>query len=261
MDFIHEVLKKAEQEGKIDSNLVPWKSANRGNDANKEQNTDRGSAASFITFPDEILDEVQIILDNIRSVAKKQALRIIGVTSPDSKAGTSTLATMISLIMARNQNPGSETLLIDAQLRNPTLHEFFRLSLSPGLFDYLQDQISHDSIINDFDQFNLNVITAGQAHKDFAVQLISEKLNNLLQKLKQKFECIFLDIPPVLRFAEGLSLSKLCDGLILVVRSGHTRGEAVEETKRLLKTAEVNVLGGILNRREFFIPEKLYRFL
>ncbi len=70
------------------------------------------------------------------------------------------------------------------------------------------------------------------------------KLKYYLDVLKTKLEFVLLDIPPLLQYAEGITLSKLCDGLILVIEAGETRWEVVQQAKRLLERANVNLIGG-----------------
>ena len=72
---------------------------------------------------------------------------------------------------------------------------------------------------------------------------------------------IFIDIPPLLEYAEGITLSKLCDGVVLNVKSGSTRWESVQEAKGLLEKANVNILGTILNRRKSYVPDWVSKYL
>ncbi len=120
---------------------------------------------------------------------------------------------------------------------------------------------SHEGVIKNTSNSDLKLLAAGEIGGEVLADVDPGKFKSFLDLVKTKFEFIFLDIPPLLHYAEGITLSKLCDGVILVVRAGQTRLEVVEEAKRALENAHVNVLGTILNRREFYIPERLYRLL
>jgi Mrp family chromosome partitioning ATPase len=105
------------------------------------------------------------------------------------------------------------------------------------------------------------LITAGQKRWNPLAPIDFEKFKSLLSYVKPHFAFVVLDIPPVLRFAEAIALSRQCEGLILVVRANQTRWEIVAEAKRLLEKSGVNILGAVLNRRKFYIPEKIYQKL
>ena len=83
-----------------------------------------------------------------------------------------------------------------------------------------------------------------------------EKLKSYLDILKTKIEFILLDIPPLLQYSEGIALSKLCDGIILVIEAGETRWEIVQQANRLLEKAHVNLIGGVLNRKNEVFHQK-----
>ena len=85
--------------------------------------------------------------------------------------------------------------------------------------------------------------------------------NQAMLSLKNQFEFVFLDLPPYLHSTHSKLLTRLCDGVVLVVQAGRTRWQTVAETRRLLEKANIPILGGVLNRREFSIPELFYRML
>jgi Mrp family chromosome partitioning ATPase len=135
------------------------------------------------------------------------------------------------------------------------------MPLEGGLGELLTDEILPPAAIKNISASDLKLITAGQKRWNPLAPIDFEKFKSLLSYVKPYFEFVILDIPPVLRFAEGIALSKQCDGLILVVRANQTRWEIVAEAKRLLEKSGVNILGAVLNRRKFYIPEKIYRRL
>lgn len=231
----------------------------------------------------EGLIDVQRIVENVRLMAKEKGIKVIGIASAVSNEGTSTLAAVIPLIMAENAN-GTVTsftddeskskvkndlhnsrrhkiLLIDAQWRHPSMHDFLNQPMERGLGEILNDEIMLQDAIKEISGSDLSLITLGQKDWNPLAPFDFEKFGALLSKIKSHFEFVFLDIPPILRFAEGISMSKQCDGLILVVRARQTRWEVVAEAKRLLENSGVNILGAVLNRRKFYIPEGIYRRL
>jgi capsular exopolysaccharide synthesis family protein len=231
----------------------------------------------------EGLIDVQRIVENVHLIAKDKGVQVIGIASAVSNEGSSTLATVISLIMAESSSapvasfaidnqeqyskPHSlkprqhEILLIDAQWRNPSLHNFLGMPLERGLGELLSDEILPRDAIRSIAASGLKLITTGRKSWNPLAPINIEKLKSLLNELKPYFKFVVLDLPPVIRFAEAVTLSKQCDGLILVVRANQTRWEIVAEAKRLLERSGVNILGAVLNRRKFYVPEVVYRKL
>ncbi len=263
MDVIQDALKRA----KLPQVTSARESANsEDGSASIEKFTDYR-----LDFPEEVVNEIQIILDNIRLSAKSQPFKIIGIAAAATREGASTIAALLALVAAENRKGSNgapvsrqqrlSVALLDANLRNPAVDKMFGLSNHPGLWEYLHEEIPLNAIVQFIPHLNLNIIPAGDVSYELQSPVDSERLVTLLEFLKPKFDLVILDIPSVLRFPEAKAIASLCDGVVLVVQAGRTRWEVVEEAKRLLEKAQVNVIGGVLNRREFFIPEGLYHRL
>jgi protein-tyrosine kinase len=232
----------------------------------------------------EVLNDVNRVIENVRSMAKLKGVQVIGIAGAVPNEGTSILGTMISLMMAGAPNDYVDAvtaesseghscliiphrnrhgiLLIDAQWQRPSLHKIFGVTIERGLSELLSGEISTQIALKNIPIADLKLITAGQIERvSFNKYFYLDKLKALLNDIKSDFEFVFLDIPSLLHSAEGIALSKLCDGLILVVRAEHTRWEVVEEARRLLEKSNVNILGAVLNRRNFYIPKEIYQRL
>lgn len=279
MDFIHDVLKKAEQEGKIASRVLSRQHSAATAESKALNKVERDLPFYFLTLPENVLNEIQIIHDNIQALAEQQNLTVIGVASAQPNSGTSLVAATLSVVAARGCKASANgrsfqqrshngrdvaeqgVLLLDAQLRNPSAHKIFGLRADAGLSDYLQRNILPGSLINYIPDLHLNVVTAGNESPKYHGQVDTARALSLVKFLKQEFSRVIVDLPPILRFAEGKALAKLCDAVVLVVSSGRSRYPVVEEARRILDDAQVNVLGGIVTRRKFFIPDLIYRWL
>lgn len=274
MSTYENAFQKAMAEGKIGKDMFPWEQVqpNATNLYELEQ-IYHDLPDRLKQLPFSVLNEFQIISENIRSAAIQNSLNVIGITSPTPYQGTSTLSAILSMIIAsgkrsgpsreiHGENPlkGFPVLLIDAQVRNPSLHHIFQINGRRGLFDLLNFNASLDSVIKDVDTPQLKLITVGEDYDHF-VHDHFENLRYFLGGLKSQFEFVFMDIPPVLHYAEGIALSKLCDGIVMVVQAGQTRWEVVQEANRALQKANINVIGGILNHRKYYIPNWLYRMI
>ncbi|MEW6754412.1 MAG: CpsD/CapB family tyrosine-protein kinase [Candidatus Latescibacterota bacterium] len=238
--------------------------------------------------PEGMFDDVQRILDRILLQSRKHDLRVVGVTSARPGEGASTVASLLALMHAARHNgaardaaaqmaeidlerglgveappagEGGGTLLIDAQVRHPTLHRLFRAPAKPGLIDLLQDPECLRTGLREGPQHGLRIITAGTPNGGLAARVEPARLQSLLTVLRESYPLILLDLPSVLRYPEGAAFSRLCDGVVLVIRAGRTRYEVVREAKTRLESADVRIIGSVLNQRRFYIPAFLYRRL
>lgn len=284
MDTYKNAFKKAIAEGKIDKRLLPWEQTETETEPSTRKVLEKINyylPDQLQQLPDPVLNDFRIISENLRSLAIQGSLKIIGITSPVPRHGASTLCAILSLIVAvagkRNgysesiqtkfakidetKKPDFPVLLIDAQMKNPMLHEIFQIKVGEGLFDLLNDMSSFENVLKEVDIPELKLLTIGTNEDYQFVHRHFENFKFLLEGIKSQFEFVFVDIPPVLRYAEGIALSKLCDGVVMVVQAGETRWEVAQQARRSLAKADVNVIGSILNRREYYIPNWLYHML
>ncbi len=209
MDFIHDVLKKAEQEGKIESRVLSWQHSAANAESKALNRVERDLPFYFLTLPENVLNEIQIIHDNIQTLAEQQNLTVIGVASAQPNSGTSLVAATLSIVAARSckssangrfyqqrshnvrdlaaEDAEQGVLLLDAQLRKPSAHKIFGLRADTGLSDYLHRDVSPRSLINYIPDLNLNVITAGSENPDYSGQVDKARALSLVEFLSQEF--------------------------------------------------------------------------
>ncbi len=158
------------------------------------------------------------------------------------------------------QELGRRVLLVDGDLRRPSLHRFFQVGLEPGLSAYLQDKAGLEEIIQVSPTANgLSVVPAGLTPSQPTDLLSSPKLRLLLEKWKQEYQYILIDSPPVLVAADSAVLSSLVDSTIFVVRATRTHGEAALAGKQRLADVGAKLIGGILNGAHLEM-ERGYRY-
>lgn len=234
-------------------------------------------------FSNDILYDYQRILENILSLSQKDGIQIIGLTAAHSREGTSTISAVLSALAAVRQNGHSyrhaqgaeksapphhkinsnrrDILLIDTQLKKPSLHTFFGVEPQPGLNEFLDSQVRlNDSLRYIFDS-QLKLIPAGRRTHEPFYNLHLDNFQTFLEKIRHHLHLVFMDIPPLLEYAEGITLSKLCDGIILVIESSHTRVEDIQEAADLLQKANVPLLGSVMNKRKSYIPHWLNKYV
>ncbi len=260
MDNIQDVLKRARDEGKIDATLLPWENKERERDAralDDEQTRDRAVQLQPrpLAISEAFLSDMQRTVENLKTEAGKKKWSVLGFASAREGEGTSTLLAAAATILAGR---GDNVLLLDVHSHRPALNALFNKALSPGLGELLANEVDFDNCINSIADRGLDLLTCGN-HS--GVSSASDNLSALISEKRDHYDWIFLDLPPVIQYAEALGLSKLCEAVILVVGANKTRREAVRATVEQLARAGVPVLGSILNRRKFYLPEGIYNRL
>ncbi len=171
--------------------------------------------------------------------------RCVLVTSAEPWEGKSIFNFSLGLIQAAS---GRKTIAVDCDLRKPSLHTLLGAKRSPGIVDYLNDQATLEEIIHKSEETGLYYITAGSATKQSANLLESKKFSDLLTTLKEAFDFITIDSPPLLAVTDSNILAPRVDGVVLAVRWGLTRQNLTREAIRRLEKDNVNILGAMLTR-------------
>jgi protein-tyrosine kinase len=148
--------------------------------------------------------------------------------------------------MARAGHP---VVVVEGNLSTPRLHSHFRLPNKLGLSSYLEKEIDIDQILQKSRLENLYVITSGPPLSN-REHIGSERMETLIDQLKERFSLVLLDSPALLASADATALSTMVDSLLMVVGYGQARREAVEEASRLLRMLNVEVTGLVINRAD-----------
>lgn len=170
-------------------------------------------------------------------------LKSLVVTSSIPGEGKSTVAANLAKSFSEMNK---KVLLIDADLRKPTIHKKLQLSNQVGLSDLIVQKLSPSEVIQKVeDQFD--VLTAGKIPPNPAELVGSEKMSQLLSYLKETYDYIIIDTPPVLSVTDPQLLALKADGTLMVIREGKARQKLILNAYKELKKLNVNVIGSILN--------------
>lgn len=180
---------------------------------------------------------------NVQYSSFDKDIRVIVVTSAEAGEGKTTTAGNLALAFAESQK---RTLIIDCNLRSPTLDKRFKTSSLVGLSDILVGKKNVYSAIHRHNEY-LSVITSGTIPPNPAQMLSSRTMEKLLQELKEHFQIIILDSAPLNDFSDTQILSTKADGVILVVKARKTKKNKVVEAKSALEKVGANLLGAVLN--------------
>ncbi len=171
--------------------------------------------------------------------------RIFLVTSSGPKEGKSTSSSNLAITLSQMK---SKTVLIDCDMRRPMIHNLVMVSRENGLSRYLTtDDIDIHDIIKPSGLDNLDIITAGHVPPNPSELLSSKKMDELFAKLREEYDYIIVDSPPIIAVTDALILSKKVDQLVLVIRVNSTEREIIEQAKNLLKNIDVRVAGVVVN--------------
>ncbi|MBA4319970.1 MAG: hypothetical protein C0412_16340 [Flavobacterium sp.] len=189
------------------------------------------------------------------SRGKENKVKTLLITSSSPSEGKSTTAINLAEIFAQSDR---KTLLVDCDLRKPTTHKVFGVEKIPGLTDYLSDLVSYDKILNETGMRNLSLVTAGSHSQNPAEVLDSIEMENFLEKIKNDFDIIIFDSPPILAVTDSEILSRMMDASILVAGSNEANREMLKKAAQLLSDDKNSFLGVVLNKFKFNIGYGYY---
>ena len=169
---------------------------------------------------------------------------IIGVTSSMRGEGKSTTAVNLSYVFAEK---GSKVLLIDADLRIPSIAKKLEIESSPGLANLLRGKGAQISEFQSHLLSNWFVLPSGDIPPNPSELLGSSRMENILNQLREVFDYIIIDLPPVNIVSDAISISSLISGMIVVIREEYTEKKELERCFRQLKLSNVNILGCVMN--------------
>ncbi|MER2078118.1 CpsD/CapB family tyrosine-protein kinase [Psychrobacillus psychrotolerans] len=192
-----------------------------------------------------VAEQIRTVRANIKFAMKDKQYKTLLFTSTSIGEGKSTLASNIAISFAQD---GQKVLLVDADLRKPTMHYTFNKPVSPGLTNLLMSNWSLSDILKDSGVIGLDLITCGPIPSNPAELLGSLTMKKFLKETISLYDLIIFDAPPLLSVADAQILADVCDGTVLVTSSGITEKKNLYKVKEVLEASNAHVLGIILNR-------------
>ena len=192
-------------------------------------------------------EQYRTIRTNIQFSSIDEEIRTIMVTSSGPAEGKSTTTANLAVVFAQQ---GKKVLLVDADMRKPTVHYTFSMNNAYGLTNVLTRQTELKEAIKQSKEEKLDVLTSGPIPPNPAELLSSRAMDQFFQEAKEVYDIIIFDTPPVLAVTDAQVLANKCDGTVLVVSSGKTEIESAQKTKELLTNAQGKILGVVLNNKK-----------
>jgi capsular exopolysaccharide synthesis family protein len=188
-------------------------------------------------------EQYRSLRTRIKRAEGNRSMRVVVITSPAKGDGKSLTAANLSLTMG--QEFQQRILVMDADLRRPTLHRLFGIGDGPGLADVLMGGVELDHVLVSLPEYHLTILPAGTLPSHPAELLGSAAMRRVLDTLRTRFDRILMDMPPVAPLADLHIVAPMVDGLLMIVRAGMTPKPAIEHALSGLDVSKV--LGLILN--------------
>ena len=211
----------------------------------------KSSPSKLITLikPSSVISEqFKTIRTNIQFSIFDKEIKTIAVTSDIAGAGKSTVAANLAVAFSMQ---GKKVVLIDSDMRKPTIHRFFSLSNRDGLTSLLTDRtLTLANMIHHTPIENLFVLTSGIIPPNPSELLASKRMDELLIELEKEYDLVIFDLPPVVAVTDAQILTSKVDGTIVVIRKENSTKDKIMQSKILLQKVKANVIGVVLNRKE-----------
>ena len=201
--------------------------------------------ANYVDAESSIAESYRTIRTSILLSTPESPPKIITVSSSVPKEGKT--STVVNLAISFTKL-SKKVLIIDGDLRKPSLHKIFRIKNTQGLSSFLVSKSNVEEVFFKTDINNLYVIPSGPIPPNPSELLDSQRMSLLLKKMKEHFDVIFIDSPPLIGIVDPVIIGRHTDGTIMVVWAGKTQKRAVQKAKEELDRYRIRILGVVLNK-------------
>ncbi|MGL5383955.1 MAG: CpsD/CapB family tyrosine-protein kinase [Culicoidibacterales bacterium] len=188
----------------------------------------------------------RVLRTNIQFSNFDQDLQVMTVTSATPGEGKSTTMSNLAATFAQ---AGKRTIIIDADMRKPTIHKQFDLAKMRGLSSVLVGVEKFETCVQKSkDQENLDILVCGPIPPNPSEMVGSHKMADFIAYLRTQYDVILIDAPPVLAVADAQILAQIADGVILVAAYNQVQKDQLAEATKRLQKVEANILGVVMNK-------------
>ncbi len=197
--------------------------------------------------PFAIAESFKMVRTNLIYSASSEGCPVFAITSAYPNVGKSVIISNTALSFAQLDK---KVLLIDGDMRRPTVHKIFNYKNKGGLSEIIlgvDKQTKYSDYFRDTNVSGFKVITSGHVPLNPSELLASVQFEKFINAMKDEFDYIFIDLPPICTVSDAGTIAKLVTGYIIVVRSEQTEFKAVDDAIESLKRTKANILGFVLN--------------
>lgn len=185
------------------------------------------------------------IRTNLQYANVDKNFKTVLMTSATAGEGKTTTLCNVAATMA---DAGNRILIVDCDFRKPRIHKFFDLSNQTGVTDILLNNLDYSQYTQKIGSDNIWVITSGHIPKNPSEILLSTAMKKFVAKIKEDFDYVFFDTPPVIPVTDAVIMSTYIDGVVLVCSSGTLNIDMAKKARGSLEKVGANILGAVLNK-------------
>jgi len=187
---------------------------------------------------------------------KPEKFRVLSITSTIPSEGKSLVASNLAIVHAQT---GLRTLLVDADLRRPSVHKAYQLHSPHGLSAYLTKESNDlESLVHSTEVPNLDVVCCGSVPTNPSELIGSPRMMDFLEKVKGRYDRVILDCPPVSAVSDPLIIAAMCDGVVYVTKFNKIRREHGMKSVQRIQNAGIHILGVVINDIDFEGKDSYY---
>lgn len=190
--------------------------------------------------PFAVQEGYRALRTNVMFSLPGEGCKCVGVTSPAPGEGKSTTAANLAIALGQI---GKKVILIDCDMRLPTVASTFHIPAAPGLSDFLVGQAKIEDAVRRSNTYGISILPSGNLPPDATGLLEDKQLDSLFSALKKIFDYIIVDLPPVNTVPDAMILSKYMEGFLAVIREQKTKHREIDQMLRQIRLADVRVLG------------------
>jgi capsular exopolysaccharide synthesis family protein len=189
-------------------------------------------------------ENFRLLRSNIEFFGVSKPLNTILVTSPNQANGKTTVAINLALSFSQGEQ---NVVLVDADLRRPSVHNNLHISKAPGLSNLIRMKSKVEDVVRNWEEDELKVITAGEVPSNVTEVINSKRIVSIFDELKEKYELLIIDAPPLI-ISDSYNLASVVDGVLLIMVPGETSEEQARAIKEQLDRSKANLLGIVFNK-------------
>jgi len=211
----------------------------------KAKSLKRSNIISTLDPTSPIIESYRMVRNSIQYISRDNLPKSIVITSSVEGEGKSSIAANISLAFKMS---GMSIMLIDFNLRRPSLHNFFDVPNDKGLTNVLTEEIELKEVVVHTGLEGLYLLPSGQIPPDPSKLVESRRLKDIINKLKEEFDIVIMDSPPIIPVNDPIVLGAIADGIIYVIESGRVNLSMIEHTIGIIERAGINLIGIVMNK-------------
>lgn len=217
-----------------------------------------GSLITYTNPKSAVAEQFRTLRTNIEFAQIDYSLKTLLVSSSIPAEGKSTISSNLAYVMSQNDK---KVLIVDADLRKPTVHRTFKSKNEVGLTTLL---LNKNLDVNNAIQYNrdlgIYLLSSGPIPPNPSELLSSRRMGLLMEELNRQFDLIIYDAPPVTAVADPKILASKVDGVLLVIRDGFSKKEEIFRSKSELDKVKANIIGYVLNSRKVSDSKSYYGY-